>query len=137
VTDPETPDIGPIGTIGQRSPDGTWWWDGSKWQAVATSPPTRAAQLKRSLLWFVAGVIDTTVFPLLIPWVFFVFGLIQGVRRSKEGGGARAVLGIAANAIGLAIYVVVSLAATKGSRAFVVSYLLTSPSELRLFNYLH
>ena len=85
-----------------------------------------------------AGIVDTIVFPLLIPWVFFGFGLIQGIRRFREGGGSRASVGIALNGVGLAAYLAigVGLAMAKGDGAYVVTYLLVSPNELRLFNHL-
>jgi hypothetical protein len=144
MTGPETPESGAQGSVGQRSPDGRWWWDGSQWQPVApTGPvqrPVAKAGLKRPLLWFVAGIVDISIFPLLIPWVFFGFGLIQGIRRFRAGGGSRASIGIAANAVGLVAYLAISvgLAIAKGDvGAYVVTYLLESPSELRLFNYVH
>ncbi|TAN32363.1 hypothetical protein EPN29_09325 [bacterium] len=85
-----------------------------------------------------AGVVDASLFPLLIPWVFFSFGVIHGIRRFREGSASRAAIGIAANVIGLAAYLAVSvgLALSKGDGAYVITYLLISPNELRLFNYL-
>jgi hypothetical protein len=146
MTGPLTPEPSSQSSVGQQSPDGRWWWDGTQWQPVESpTMPTEPAQravgklrLKRPLLWFVAGIVDVSVFPLLVPWVFFGFGLIQGVRRFREGGGTRASVGIAVNVVGLVAYLAISvgLAIAKGDGAYVVTYLLESPRELRLFNYL-
>jgi hypothetical protein len=100
---------------------------------------SRKPDLKRPLVWFVAAIIDATVFPLLMPWVFFAVGLIQGIRRSRQGGAGRAAVGTALNAIGLVAYFTASagLAIAKGERAYLLIYLLVSPVELRLATYLH
>ena len=99
----------------------------------------RKPELKRPLVWFVAAIIDATVFPLLMPWVFFAVGLIQGIRRFRQGGAGRAVVGIAMNAVGLAVYFTAcaGLAIAKGDRTYLLLYLLVSPVELRLATYFH
>ena len=105
---------------------------------LVSTPLVHTPILKRPLAWFVAGAFDAIAFPLLVPWVLFAFGLIQGIRRYREIGTSRAAAGIAANAMGLIVYVAISvvLAMTKADPfAHLVTYLLVSPDELRLSTY--
>jgi hypothetical protein len=136
----------PRGSFGLMSPDGRWRWDGQQWQPVSTAPvvPTVQAKQKRnpmseSIILLILGVIDTSVFPFLVPWAFFLLGLVQAQRASgyASGGKRRALL--AFNGFGLLGYLGMCVVAAfvQGSPSWFVTYLLVSPNFLRLFGYLH
>ena len=114
----------PPGT--QVSPDGRWYWDGSKWAPMQAAPPPGTAYPPTvyaygprtnslAIASLVTGILSWVLCPLLAAVLAVIFGHVARgqVKQSGEGGGGMAVAGLILGYANLGL-----------SAAFVVFYIL-------------
>ncbi|HET7466269.1 MAG TPA: DUF4190 domain-containing protein, partial [Candidatus Dormibacteraeota bacterium] len=95
----------PPGT--QLSPDGRWYWDGTRWAPVQAAPPPIAAYPAGAYLYaprtnslaiasLVTGILSWVLCPFLAAVLAIIFGHVSRnqVKQSGEGGGGMALAGL-------------------------------------------
>jgi len=97
----------PPGT--QVSPDGNWYWDGSKWAPAMPPPPAPAAYPpaygygyapartnSMAIVSLVSGILAWLLCPFLGAALAVIFGHVarSQIKQSGEGGGGMAIAGL-------------------------------------------
>ena len=107
----------PPGT--QVSPDGKWYWDGSKWAPMTTAlapqqaayPPAMVVYAPRTNSLAVASLVSGILSWLLCPFLGAVLAVIFGhvargqIKQSGEGGGGMAIAGLVLGYVNLGLTV--------------------------------
>jgi hypothetical protein len=68
--------------VGQRSPDGMWWWDGRRWVPVA-QPGAQPPRRTKTWLWWLGG---GCAIVLVIGVAGGIYGIVTLVRTAQSGG---------------------------------------------------